>query len=64
MSDASQDFRTSSYCTAGACVEVRSRGDGDVELRSSRDVSVIVTFTAVEWRSFLDGVKAGEFDHV
>jgi hypothetical protein len=35
-----------------------------VELRSSRDVSVIVTFTAVEWRSFLDGVKAGEFDHV
>jgi hypothetical protein len=48
----------------GACVEVRSRGDGDVDLRSSRDVSVIVTFTAVEWRCFLDGVKAGEFDHV
>jgi len=31
-------------------------------MRSSRSPDVIATFTKAEWREFLRGVKAGDFD--
>ncbi len=47
--------------SGGACVEVRDRGTG-VDVRDSKDRGgPVLTFTAIEWRAFLEGVKAGEF---
>jgi hypothetical protein len=44
------------------CVEVRTV-DGLVELRESDDGGIIVRTTPVKFAKFLQGVKAGEFDH-
>jgi hypothetical protein len=44
------------------CVEVRT-ADGLVELRESEDGDVIVRTTPVKFAKFIQGVKAGEFDH-
>lgn len=53
-------FTRSSFCEASACVEVE-RGD-QVIVRNSTQPDVQVTFTAEEWRIFLQGVKADEFN--
>jgi hypothetical protein len=46
----------------GACVEIAHVGHG-VAVRDSKDRSgPVLIFTAVEWRSFASGVKAGQFD--
>ncbi|HEU4425814.1 MAG TPA: DUF397 domain-containing protein [Pilimelia sp.] len=47
----------------GSCVEVR-RNDGAIQVRDSKDQSgPVLTFTLAEWRAFVAGAKAGEFDH-
>lgn len=46
----------------GACVEVASTG-GMVAVRDSKDPDgPVLRYTAAEWRTFLDGVRRGEFD--
>jgi hypothetical protein len=48
----------------GSCVEAR-RHDGMIEVRNSKDPDAgTVRFTALEWDSFLDGAKKGEFDQL
>jgi Domain of unknown function (DUF397) len=37
---------------------------GEVAVRNSRSPDVVLTFTKTEWRDFLRGAKAGEFDDV
>jgi hypothetical protein len=53
----------STRCSASSCVEVADLGDG----KAIRDgkygaSSPILVFVADEWRAFIEGVKAGEFD--
>ncbi|TQF02955.1 DUF397 domain-containing protein [Kitasatospora acidiphila] len=56
-------WQKSTYSGASnECVEVRTV-DGLVELRESDDGDVIVRTTPVKFAKFLQGVKAGEFDH-
>ena len=57
-------FRISSFCDGGGCVEVGHRPDGSVIVRDSKDTarSTALAFTADEWVAFVRGVKAGEFD--
>jgi Domain of unknown function (DUF397) len=46
----------------GNCVEVAAVGEDEVAVRDSKDpAGARLTFTAPEWRHFLDGVAAGEF---
>ncbi|BAD60464.1 DUF397 domain-containing protein [Nocardia farcinica] len=46
-----------------ACVEVAFFEDGAVGVRHSKNpTGPALTFTASEWRAFLAGVRAGEFD--
>jgi Domain of unknown function (DUF397) len=59
---------TESWCKASAsngssaCVEVRFVGDG-VGVRNSRHpYGPTLRFTLDEWRAFVEGVRAGEFD--
>ena len=61
-------WRKASFCASGECVEVAER-NGMIVLRSSKGPRGIpvgslrrVHYTAQEWRAFLLGVKAGEFD--
>lgn len=44
------------------CVEVATATDG-VAVRDSKDpAGPVLRFTVEEWRVFVDGVRAGEFD--
>ncbi|MBW0113928.1 DUF397 domain-containing protein [Pseudonocardia abyssalis] len=58
------EFRTSSFCNLGECVEVGQSPDGSVIVRDTKDAdrSRTLTFTNDEWTAFVRGVKAGEFD--
>lgn len=57
------DWRVSSFCSAGGCVEVRGAEDGMIELRDSKNPDAgVMRYTPEEWDAFLDGVRAGEFD--
>ncbi|MFE5585392.1 DUF397 domain-containing protein [Kitasatospora sp. NPDC056531] len=56
-------WQKSSYSSSSdECVEVRTVA-GQVELRESDDSEVIVRTTPAKFARFLQGVKAGEFDH-
>ena len=56
-------YRRSSFCSGGACVEAAPLPDGSVTVRDSKDLTVPGhRFTPDEWRAFIQGVKAGEFD--
>ncbi len=46
----------------GACVEVRDQGDGVAVRDSKNHTGPVLTFTPDEWRKFIEGTKAGEFD--
>lgn len=58
------EYRTSSFCNLGNCVEVGRAPDGTVLVRDTKDAGrrVALSFTPDEWRAFVLGVKAGEFD--
>ena len=56
------DYRTSSYCSMGNCVEVGRSADGVVLVRDTKDRALQLAFTDDEWGAFVAGVKAGEFD--
>ncbi|SDG51263.1 protein of unknown function [Pseudonocardia oroxyli] len=57
------EFVRSSYCSAGACVEVAVSESGQVLVRDNKDLAAgALSFTAEEWRAFVSGVKNGEFD--
>ena len=57
------NWRKSSFSSAGQdCVEFR-RVEGGVEVRNSkRPDAGSVAYTESEWRAFIAGAKAGEFD--
>jgi hypothetical protein len=59
-----QEWRKSSHSNGdSACVEVAPAPDGGVSIRHSRKPhGAVLTFTAREWRAFLDGARNGEFD--
>jgi uncharacterized protein DUF397 len=55
---------TAGRCEGGACVEVASDHHG-VAVRDSKDrEGPILRFSRDEWATFLDGAKAGDFDHL
>ncbi|MFE6744920.1 DUF397 domain-containing protein [Kitasatospora purpeofusca] len=57
------DWQKSSYSgDAADCVEVASEGEL-IRIRESDDPAVIVTTTKAKLAAWLQGAKAGEFDH-
>ncbi|NUR74606.1 MAG: DUF397 domain-containing protein [Hamadaea sp.] len=57
-----EQWHTSTRSNDTNCVEVRARR-GQVEVRDSKDrEGESLVFTSTAWDSFVDGVKAGEFD--
>jgi hypothetical protein len=56
-------FKISSFCNFGNCVEVGRTDDGAVLVRDTKDrAQHALSFTDEEWSAFVAGVKAGEFD--
>jgi Domain of unknown function (DUF397) len=58
-------WRKSSHSGNGGsdCVEVASNRPGLVAVRDSKDqIGPTLSFTPDEWRAFVAGAKAGEFD--
>lgn len=56
------EWRKSSFSAQTNCVEFRRIEDG-VEVRNSKRPSeATIRYTIDEWRAFVAGVKAGEFD--
>lgn len=59
------EFKISSFCSTGGCVEVgQSPSDDVVVVRDSKDPlrSVSITFRGQRWATFLEGVRHGDFD--
>lgn len=57
------DFRTSSFCNSGGCVEVALLPTGEVAVRDSKAPGTsTLRYSAREWTDFVAGVKNGEFD--
>jgi len=59
-------WRKSSFSSGsgGNCVEVTTLPDGGAAVRHSKNPGgPMIAYTAAEWTAFLEGVKAGEFDH-
>jgi len=64
MNGKAATWRRSSFCSGAAstCVEV-AIGTRMVTVRDSKAVaSPILRFTVEEWRAFVRGVRAGEFE--
>ncbi len=60
---AAADYRVSSFCTAGNCVEVGHTPGGAVTVRDAKDPlrATAITVSATGWAAFLAGVRCGEF---
>ena len=57
------EFRTSSFCSLGDCVEIGRSASGGILVRDSKNRERgALEFTREEWAAFVAGVKAGEFD--
>jgi hypothetical protein len=55
------DWKKSTKCESAACVEV-SMPPGEILVRNSLIPGEVIWFTPEEWRLFIEGAKAGEFD--
>ena len=56
------EYKTSSFCSGGDCVEVGMRDSGVVAVRDTKDRSRELTFSSQEWAAFVAGIKLGAFD--
>jgi Domain of unknown function (DUF397) len=61
-SDSAWSWRKSTASASGDCVEVALGKDSVLVRDSKQRIDHILQFTASEWRAFLSGVRAGEFD--
>lgn len=63
--DTPTNWRKSSYSgSTNDCVEIADLADGGRAVRDSKNPDDgFFRFTAEEWSAFVQGVKAGEFDH-
>lgn len=55
------DWRRSSRCGGGTCVEVSTSPRGALVRDSKNDRGPILAFGPDDWRAFLAGIRAGDF---
>ncbi|MEU8202963.1 DUF397 domain-containing protein [Streptosporangium sp. NPDC049046] len=56
---------SSSGSNGGQCIEVAANLPGAVAVRDSKDpYGPHLLFTSTGWRSFVHGIKAGDFDRL
>jgi len=57
-------FWASDAPAQGARIEMRHRGDGGIDVRTSADPDKVLSYTRNEWLAFLDGCENFEFDRL
>ena len=57
-------WRRSTLCSTSACVEFADLADGGAAIRDSKAGAdgPILVFSSDEWREFVSGMQAGDFD--
>lgn len=55
-------WRIASFCEGGACVGVAREGEQVLVRNTSAPEAPVARFTRQEWKAFIAGAKAGEFD--
>jgi hypothetical protein len=55
-------WRRASFCASNECIEVAPHNNMIVMRNSREPRGQVLRYTAEEWRSFVRGIKAGEFD--
>jgi len=58
------DWHISRACESGACVRIARRGDSVLIGNTNDPDGPVSECTVDEWRSFLAGVKMGDFDGI
>lgn len=56
------EFYVSTFSGGGNCVAVAKLPSGDYAVRNSQMNDTAIVFTRAEWKAFVTGVKASEFD--
>ena len=57
------EWRVSSWCAAGDCVAVGRLPDGHVLVKDTKEPDgPQLRFDPTEWRAFVSGIRAGDFD--
>jgi hypothetical protein len=57
------EFRRSSFCGTGTCVEVGFQPDGTVAVRDAKHPSMAcLVVTRKTWNTFQEAIRAGRFD--
>jgi Domain of unknown function (DUF397) len=60
--DVDLSWHKSSYSLSNwNCVETTRVPTGDIAVRDSKNIGAFLVFSEAEWRSFIDGIKSGEF---
>jgi Domain of unknown function (DUF397) len=63
--DWTPSWQKAASSNTGGCVEVAATPDGGVAVRDSKQPDgAVLRYTAHEWRCFITGAKAGEFDRL
>jgi hypothetical protein len=62
MSRHTAEFKISSFCSGGDCVEVGMLQEGVVAVRDTKEGARELRFSSTEWASFVAGIKQGAFE--
>jgi hypothetical protein len=60
--DHRQQWRTSTRCESGACIEVMIEKDRVTVRRSTDPHGARLTFSPAAWAAFLDAIRSGSLD--
>jgi Domain of unknown function (DUF397) len=55
------EYKTSSFCSGGDCVEVGMLQGGVVAVRDTKDRRRELRFSSQEWAAFVADIKGGAF---
>jgi Domain of unknown function (DUF397) len=58
------EYKASSFCSGGDCVEVGMRHGGVVAVRDTKDRGRELRFSSQEWAAFVAGIKHSAFDAI
>jgi hypothetical protein len=57
-----EDWKRSSYCEGGHCLEIKEASGDVVAIRSNVVPGEVIFVARPDFAAFIEGVKAGEFD--
>lgn len=55
-------WRAARHCESGGCVQIAPSGDMVVIGKSKSPDDPVLAYSRSEWRTFVEGIKQGDFD--